>query len=109
MMAANAAATIASTSFAAFFCKLLRAACALGMFAAHMAVPFNHDTGQAIITYILLLTTPLLVYHLSSMLMPTSSQEARTLTRVFLQHPNIPGSLFQGRVPHKHWKKIKCK
>jgi hypothetical protein len=81
----------------------------LGMFAAHMAVPFNHDTRQAIITYILLLTTPLLVYHLSSMLMPTSPQEACTLARVFLQHPTIHGSSFQGRVPHKHWKKIKHK
>jgi hypothetical protein len=64
------------------------------MFAAHMAVSFDHDTGQAIITYILLLTTPLLIYHLSSMLMPTSPQEARTSARVFLQHPNIPGSPF---------------
>ncbi len=72
-------------------------------------MPFNHDTGQAIITYILLLTTPLLVYHLSSMLTPTSLQEARTPARVFLQHLNIHGSLFQGRVPYKRWKKIKCK
>jgi hypothetical protein len=79
------------------------------MFAAHMAVPFNHNTGQAVITYILLLSTPLLIYHPSSMLMQTSPQEARNLARVFLQHPNIHGSLFQGRVPHKHWKKIKHK
>jgi hypothetical protein len=54
------------------------------MFAAHFAMPFNHDTGQAIINYILLLTAPLLVYHLSSMLMPTSCQEACTLARIFL-------------------------
>jgi hypothetical protein len=59
------------------------------MFAVHMAVPFNHDTGQAIITYILLLTTPLLVCHLSSMLMPTYPQEAHTLARAFLQCPKI--------------------
>jgi hypothetical protein len=52
MTAAAAAATISSPSFAVFLSKLfdnqlwLRAACALGMFAAHMAMPFNHDTGQ---------------------------------------------------------------
>jgi hypothetical protein len=74
-----------------------------------MAVPFNHDTGQAIITYILLLTTSLLVYHLSSMLMPASPQEACTLARVFLQHPNIHGSSFQRRVSRKRWKEIKHK
>ncbi len=50
-----------------------------------------------IITYILLLTTHLLIYHLSSMLMPTSPQEACTLARVFLQRPSIPGSPFWGR------------
>ncbi len=72
-------------------------------------MPFNHDTGQAIITYILLLTNPIFVYHLSSMLMPTSPQEAHTLARVFFQHPNIHGSSFQRRLPHKHWKKIKRK
>ena len=79
------------------------------MFAAYMAVPFNHNTGQAIITYILLLTTPLLFYHLSSMLMPTSLHEDHTLARVLLQHPNIHGSSLKGRVPHKRCKKIKRK
>jgi hypothetical protein len=74
-----------------------------------MAVPFNLDTGQEI-TYLLLLSTPILVYHLSSMLMPTSPQEACTLVRVFLQCSSIPScSPFQRIVPCKHWKKFKCK
>jgi hypothetical protein len=70
MTAAAAAATIASPSFAAFLSKLsevelgFRAAFVLRMFAAHVAVPFDLDTRQALITYILLLTIPLLIYHL---------------------------------------------
>ncbi len=79
------------------------------MFAVHVAVPFNLDIEQAIITYILLLATPILVYHLFSMLMPTSSQEACTLARLFLQRPSIPCSPSQGRLPCKDWKKFKRK
>jgi hypothetical protein len=78
------------------------------MLAVHMAVPFDLDTGQAI-TYTLLSTTPILVYHLSSMLIPTSPQEAHTLAREFLQCPSIPCSPFQRRVPCNHWKKTKRK
>jgi hypothetical protein len=73
MTAATAAATIASPSFAPFLSKLLddklhfKAACAMGMLALHMAEPFDLDTGQEI-TYFLLFITPIVVYHLTSML-----------------------------------------
>ncbi len=47
--------------------------------------------------------------HAPYLKMPTSPQAAHTLSRVFLQLPSIPCSPFQGRMPHKHWKKFKHK